>query len=89
MTVKLVYNNKKDRELIELKELSTPFFIEYINTNTKSGKKEGYKIKSEFGAKKDPFIVIYDDADKFLKCYWSENSNACQQFINEYNDCKN
>ena len=90
MKVKIVYNNLKDRELVELVKFKTPFFVEYIDVNTKNGKKEGYKIKSEFSARKNPFIVVYDDEDKFIKCYWSEINNACQSFIDDYNnDCKN
>ena len=84
MKVKIVYDNLRDKELVKLVEFSTPFFIEYIDEKTKNGKKESYKIKSEFGARKNPFVVIYNDEDKFIKCYWSENSNACQSFINDY-----
>jgi archaellum component FlaC len=35
MIVKIVYDNKKDRELIESVEFSTPFFVEYIDALTK------------------------------------------------------
>ena len=82
MKAKVVYEDKRDKELLELVEIPTPFFIEYVDTNTKSGKKEGYRIKSEFGARKNPFIVIYDNEDEFVQCFWSENSNAVQSFIN-------
>ena len=84
MNVKVVYEDLKDKELIELIEFSTPFFIDYIDYNTIEGRKKAYKIKSEFGAKKNPFVVIYNDEDKFVKCYWSENNNACQSFVNDY-----
>ena len=84
MKVKIVYNNLKDKELIELIEFSTPFFIEYVDENTRKGKKEAYKIKSEFGAKKSPFVLVYNDEDKLESVFWSENQNACQSFINEY-----
>ncbi len=84
MNVKVVYEDLKDKELIELIEFSTPFFIDYIDYNTTEGRKKAYKIKSEFGAKKNPFVVIYNDEDKFVKCYWSENNNACQSFVNDY-----
>lgn len=84
MIVKIVYDNKKDRELIESVEFSTPFFVEYIDTLTKNGLKESYSIKGEFGARLNPFVVIYDDEDKFVKCFWSESGNACQQFVNYY-----
>lgn len=90
MKIKIVYDNTKDRELIELVEFSTPFFIEYIDARTRNGKKEAYQIKSEFGAKKHPFVVVYDDEDKFKQCFWSESGNAVQQFINAIKvyDCK-
>ena len=90
MKVIVVFDNPKDKELIELVQFSTPFFIEFIDTLTKNGKKEGYTIKTEFGARKNPFVVIYDDEDKFKQCFWSENGNAVQAFINSYKyDSKN
>lgn len=84
MKVKIVFDNIKDKELIELVRFSTPFFVEYVDARTRDGKKEAYKIKSEFGAKKNPFVVVYDDEDKFISCFWSEDQNACQSFINLY-----
>lgn len=85
MNVKIVYDNIKDRELIELYEFNeTPFFVEYIDANTVSGRKEAYRIKSPFAARLNPFIVIKDDEDNFVKCFYSEDGNACQKFINEY-----
>ena len=81
MKIKVVYENPKDKELLELVDFATPFFIEYIDIKTKEGKKEGWKIKNEFGARKDPFIEILDDEDNFKGCLWSEDQNACQSFI--------
>lgn len=91
MNIKIVYDNNKDKELIELYEFSIPFFMEYIDTRTKDGKKEAYRIKSEYGARKNPFVVITDDKDKFIQCFWSESGNAVQQLINAIKvyDCKN
>lgn len=83
MKVKVVYDNIKDRELMELIEFPTPYFIEYVDTNTRTGLNESYKIKGQFGARNNPFVVLYDDEDKFVKCFWSENGNAVQQFIND------
>lgn len=82
MKVKIVYDNLKDKELVELVQFPTPYFIEYINATTKQGLKESYQIKNPFGARKNPFVVIYDDEDEFVKCFWSESGNAVQQFIN-------
>lgn len=82
MKVKIVYDNLKDKELVEFVQFPAPYFIEYIDTNTRTGLKESYKIKGQFGARKNPFVVLYDDEDKFIKCFWSENGNAVQEFIN-------
>lgn len=91
MKIKVAYENKKDKELLELNQSTTPYFIEYIDVTTKTGLKDSYKLKSLYGARLNPFIVVYDDEDKFVQCFWSENGNAVQQFINWLlnNDSKN
>lgn len=91
MKVILVYDNKKDKELMELIQFPTPYFIEYVDTLTREGLKESYRIKGQFGARLNPFIVIYNDEDKLVQCFWSENGNAVHQFINylNKNDSKN
>ena len=61
MKVILVYDNEKDKELMELIQFPTPFFVEYVDTLTREGLKESYRIKGQFGARLNPFIVIYDD----------------------------
>ena len=82
MKVVLVYDNIKDKELLELIEFPTPYFVEYVDTFTREGLKESYRIKGQFGARLNPFIVIYDDEDKLVQCFWSENGNAVHQFVN-------
>lgn len=84
MRVRVIYDNKKDKELLEAVKFPTPFFVEYIDATTKNGIKEARSIKGEFAFRKNPFIAIYDDEDKFVGCFYSENGNACQQFINFY-----
>ena len=84
MKVKVIFDNIKDKELVELVKFSTPFFVEYVDATTKNGKKESYKIKGPFAARKNPFIVVYDNEDNFLKAFYSEKRNACQQFIDFY-----
>lgn len=91
MKAVVVYEDLKDKELIELVKFNTPFFIEYIDVNTRNGLKESYKIKCKYSARKNPFVVVYTNKDKFVTCFWTESgSNAIQQFINYINnDCKN
>ena len=86
MKVKIVFDNDKDKELINLVNFSTPFFVEFIDARTKNGKSSAYKVKSEFGARMNPFVVVYNDEDKLESVFWSENQNACQSFVTVYKD---
>lgn len=78
MEVKIVYDNNKDREFLNLVNLNLPIFIEYI----KSTEKEAYALKSHWAAKKNPFVVVTED-DKIIKVFYSESGkNAISQLIN-------
>ena len=85
MNAVVVYDNIKDKELLDKINLGVPFFIDYINANTVKGKKESYKIKSHWGAKLNPFIELYDDENKIIKVFYSEKQNAVNQLISYLN----
>ncbi len=85
----IVYSDNKDKELVELTNILTPIFMKYIDYNTIEGKKEAYKIKSHWSAKKNPFVVV-KEGEKIIKVFYSEqNGNAIQDLINYLNDSKN
>lgn len=84
----IVYENKKDRELLDLIDSKFPIFIKYIDFNTVEGRKESYRVKSHWGAIKNPFVVV-QDGEKILKVFYSEKNNAINQLISYLNDCKN
>ena len=88
MNAIVVYDNIKDKELLDKIDLRVPFFVEYVNINTVNGKKQGYKIKSRWGAKLNPFIELYDN-NEIIQVFYSEKNNACNQLISYLNDCKN
>ena len=74
MTVKIVYDNKKDRELVESVEFSTPFFVEYIDALTKNGLKESSSNNTKKANKlmnKEINIVVHNDKNI------SNNDNIC------------
>ena len=85
MNAVVVYDNIKDKELLDKINLGVPFFIDYINVNTVKGKKESYKVKSHWGAKLNPFIELYDDENKIIKLFYSETQNAVNQLISYLN----
>lgn len=86
MTAKIVFDNLKDKELIKLINLSTPFYVEFIDSNTKDGKKKAYNLKGYYGARLNPFVELVDDEDKLIKVFYSEEENACYQLIKYLNE---
>lgn len=89
MNVKVVYDNIRDRELLNLVDSKFPIFIEYIDINTKEGKKEAFRVKSHWAAKANPFVEITEE-DKIIKVFYSDakGDNAINQLINYLNKIK-
>ena len=82
----IVYDNKKDRKLLDLVDSKFPIFIEYVDSNTIKGKKEAYRIKSHWAAKMNPFVIVQEN-EKILKVFYTESGkNAVQQLINYLNE---
>lgn len=87
MEIIIVYDNEKDREFLNLMDYKFPIFFQYINMNTVKGRKEGFKIKSHYAAKLNPFIVVLDDSKKPIKVFYSEAENvisSLNKYISEY-----
>lgn len=79
----IVYENKEQISLFKDTILNFEPLVEYINVNTKNGKKEGYKLKEYWGARKNPFCIIFE-GDNPVKAFYSEDEckdNAIIQLI--------
>jgi hypothetical protein len=78
----IIYDNKKDRELLDLIDSKVPIFIKYIDFNTVEGRKEAYQVKSHWAARMNPFVVVSEE-DKAIQVFYTESGkNAVQQLIN-------
>ena len=89
MTATVVYKDLKDKEFLDLVDLKTPIFVEFINIDTVKGKKEGWKLMNYYGTTTFPFIELEIDESNRIPFY-SERGNAIGQLINYLNnDCKN
>lgn len=87
MNVKVVYKNEKDKEFLDKINLEVPFFVEYIDINSKKGKKEGWKLMNYYGTTIFPFVELkLDGVENRYKPFYSENSNAVGQLINYLNN---
>ena len=85
MEATIIYEEKEDREFLNLIDSKLPIFINYIDYNNVKGRKKAHKIKSHWGAVKNPFILLSEE-DKIIKVFYSEKDNAIQQFIKYLND---
>ena len=82
MEAYIIYENKEDRELLELINSKFPIFIEYINFNSKKDRKKATRIKSHWAARKNPFVEL-KEGDRTVKVFYSDGGeNAVQQFVN-------
>ena len=88
MNAVVVYDNIKDKELLDKINLKVPFFIDYIDINTTKGKKEGWKIMSYYGTRMFPFVELEIDESNRIPFY-SERGSAIGQLINYLNNDSN
>lgn len=86
MNVKVVYKDLKDREFLDKINLETPIFVEFIDINTRKGKKEGWKLMNYYGTSTFPFVELeLDKLENNLLPFYSERGNAVGQLINYLN----
>lgn len=84
----VVYNNEEQLNRIGDTSKYTPIF-HFIDSMTKKGKKEAYRLKSHYAARLDPFAVILDK-NKPIKAFYSEAEDVIDsliKYLNE-NDCR-
>ena len=55
--------------------------ITLLDVETLKGKKEAFKLKSHWGARLDPFILIEDNG-RVTKAFYSEAGDAISEFLN-------
>jgi hypothetical protein len=79
----ITYIDDTFKERIEdLKSLNS-LFVHFINENTRKGLKEGYKLRSHWGATLSPFILITKD-NVPIKAFYSESKSDLVQDLNNF-----
>lgn len=70
----LVSSNLEDEKKILESEIVDKFYFTFLDSNSIYTKKQAYTLKTDWGAKKEPFILV-KDKDKVLRCFYAEESN--------------
>lgn len=88
--VYIVYNDPMFPEKIKSISVNNTPYLHFLDEQSKWDKKEAFQLKSEWGAKLSPFVIIYEEdipkkafyseADDVLECltnYLKEYDNRC------------
>ena len=70
----LVSSNLNDAEQVLKSNTADRFYFTFIDSNSAYSKKDAYTLKTDWGAKKEPFCIV-KEKDNILRCFYSEESN--------------
>lgn len=76
----IVVDNPSDKDIINFVEFKKDVCLTILDISTKEDRSAAYKLKSHWGARKNPFVVISKE-DKMEKVFYSEENNALDSFI--------
>lgn len=70
----LVSSNLEDAEYILKSSIVDRFYFTFVDSNSAYTKKEAYTLKTDWGAKKEPFCIV-KEKDNVLRCFYSESND--------------
>lgn len=77
----IVYDDPSHKELVDMINFKKQTFIHWFDINTLEGRKKGFKLKGQYGAKKNPFVIV-EENDQLQKVFWSEGKDdAINQLV--------
>ena len=69
----LVSSNLEDEKKIVESKIVNRFYFTFIDSNSVYTRKDAYALKTDWGARKEPFCIV-KEKDKVLRCFYSESS---------------
>lgn len=70
----LVSSNLEDEKKVLESPIVDKFYFRFIDSNSAYTKKEAYTLKTDWGAKKEPFAMV-KSKDEVLRCFYSESND--------------
>lgn len=70
----LVSSDLNDVEQVIKSNTADRFYFTFIDSNSAYTKKDAYALKTDWGAKKEPFCMV-KEKDNVLRCFYSESSD--------------
>ena len=69
----LVSNNLEDEKKVLSRESPSGYYFSFLDLGSMLCRADAFALKSEWGARKDPFALV-KDKDKVLRCFYAEES---------------
>lgn len=83
----VAYDDSNIPKILE-KELPDGMFIHLYDENTRTGKKEAWALKSEWGARLSPFVLVTEDGNP-KKAFYTEAGDVIVELLKYLkNECK-
>lgn len=70
----LVSSDLNDEKKVLSRESPSGYYFSFLDIGSMLCRADAFSLKSEWGARKDPFALV-KDGDKVLRCFYSEKSN--------------
>ena len=70
----LVSSDLNDVEQVLKSNTADKFYFTFVDSNSAYTKKDAYTLKTDWGAKKEPFCMV-KEKDNVLRCFYSESSD--------------
>lgn len=70
----LVSSNLEDEKKVLEAPKVDKFYFNFIDSGSAYTKKQAYTLKTDWGAKKEPFAMV-KNKDEVLRCFYSESSD--------------
>ena len=67
----LISNNLDDEKKVLSRESPSGYYFSFLDLGSMLCRADAYALKSEWGARKDPFALV-KNKDKVLRCFYSE-----------------
>lgn len=80
-----IVGNPPDYTLFDDIELKSKPFIHFCDAGSMKERKKAFGLKGSFGAREDPFAIIFDK-DKPIKAFYSEAEDVYQSLIKYLHD---
>lgn len=67
----LISNDLEDEKKVLSRESPSGYYFSFLDLGSMLCRSDAYALKSEWGAREDPFALVKDN-DKVLRCFYSE-----------------